>query len=149
MSWEFIIYNEARIDSDGELISWMQKFLERYFLTTSHPEWFAEVIDDLQSNFFMPLGKSLLDYDLIGEDKERFDYYISLLDKAIVKLESMSKRDFFSYIRDDLRGSWVDLDDSDTTEEWLDDNSLFDKDYINMLREQKKVMYEQHGYKID
>jgi len=149
MSWEPLLYNKASIDSDGVLISWVQKYLEIYFSSMPHPDWFAEVIEDLHHNFHVPLGKTLLFFEVIGDDKQHFDYYILMLDKAIGNLKSMKKRDFFEYIEEGIRETWVELNDAQRKPEWLDDDSDFDEDYIGLLRGQKRMMYEQHGYAPD
>ena len=140
MGWETIRYRSGGFDLNNQVISWLQKFVELFLLQRKHPKWFEEVLADLHGNFHVPHGKYFFDEDVIGDDKERLEYCIKMLDLTIVKIESISKRDFFEFIKEDIKGSWCDISNKFYDDEWINDNENYKEKYIGSLLKLKLIM---------
>mgnify|MGYP003577185468 CR=1 FL=1 len=142
MGWEPIIYKHRSFDLNNQLISWLQKYMEIFFLSYNHPFWFNEVLADLHGNFHVPHGKYFFDEDIIGDDQERLTYCLDMIDLTIEKIKSTSKREFFNTIRESLKESWCDISNTFYNQEWLDDDKGFRETYIETLTKLKEIMQE-------
>src|SRR5688572_30476054 len=126
MSEETVFYKKGGFDLNNQVISWLQKFMELYLVTFKHPEWFNEVIEDLKGNFHVPHGKYFFDESIIGDDNERLNYCVNMLDLVISKLKSMSKKEFFQYIKSAIKDTWCDISTSEFyNDQWLSDEQNY------------------------
>lgn len=143
MSSETILYKNRGFDLNNQVISWLQKFMELYLSTLNHPEWFNEVLEDLRGNFHVPHGKYFFDENLIGNDYERLNYCIKMIDLVITKLDSINKKAFFRYIETDIKNSWCDISNTKFyNEQWFNDDENFKLLYIGSLRRLKMLMLQ-------
>lgn len=142
MGWERLLYRGKWFDLDNQIISWLQKFIELFLIQKNHPEWFYEVIEDLNGNFHVPHGKYFFDEDIIGEDKERLAYCLEMLDLTILQMQSISKREFFDFIKEDIKGTWCDISHEFYNDEWFNDEKNFKEYYIGSLLKLKDLMQE-------
>ncbi|MDI9873200.1 hypothetical protein [Flectobacillus rivi] len=142
MGQEFIIFGEKSFLMNSSIISWIQKYMELFLLQKEHPIWFYEVLEDLNSNFFMPYIKYFFDKDIIGEDKERLTYCLEMLDLTILQMQSTSKREFFDFIKEDIKGTWCDISHEFYNDEWFNDEKNFKEYYIGSLLKLKDLMQE-------
>ncbi len=121
--------------------------MELFLQKKKHPEWFREVLADLHGNFHVAHGKYFFDEDIIGDDKERLKYCLKMLDLTIEKMESISKRDFFEFIRKDIKNTWCDINNDFYDNNWLNDDENYKKYYIDSLLKLKSIMesYQKNG----
>jgi hypothetical protein len=140
MGWEPVLYNGKWFDLNNQIISWLQKFMELFLLQRDHPVWFNDVLADLHGNFHVPHGKYFFDEEIIGDDSERLNYCLKMIDLTILQMESISKRDFFEFIKDDIKGSWCDISNDLHTDEWLNDSENYKEKYIDSLLKLKTIM---------
>jgi hypothetical protein len=140
MGWEPVLYKGKWFDLDNQIISWLQKFMELYLTAKKHPKWFCEVLADLHGNFHVPHGKYFFDEDIIGDDKERLMYCVEMLNLTIKKMQSISKRDFFEFIKEDIKDSWCDINNNFYNDEWLNDNENYKKYYVESLLKLRSMM---------
>jgi hypothetical protein len=96
MGQEYVNYKEKSFLMNSFVISWVQKFMELFLRDLNHPMWFKEVLSDLNGNFHIPYWKYFFDEDIIGNDKERLEYCLKMLDLTILKMQTISKKDFFA-----------------------------------------------------
>lgn len=143
MSSETILYKNGGFDLNNQVISWLQKFMELYLSTLNHPRWFNEVLEDLRGNFHVPHGKYFFDENIIGSNSERLNYCINMIDLVIIKLESISKKDFFLFINAEIKDSWCDISNKEFyNEQWFNDDENFKLLYIGSLRKLKELMLQ-------
>lgn len=133
MGWEPVLYKGKWFDLNNQIVSWLQKFMELYLSKQKHPQWFCEVLSDLHGNFHVPHGKYFFDEDIIGDDKDRLMYCIEMLNLTIGKMQSISKRDFFEFIKEDIKDSWCNIDNDFYNDEWLNDDESYRKNYVESL----------------
>jgi hypothetical protein len=147
MGYESIFYKNSHYDSDKEVISWVQQFMKIYFSEFEHPDWFKKEMESISWNIDVPYGKSMFHEEVINGDIEKFDYCIRMIDLALEKMETFTKRFFFKYIENDLKGRWCEMNDLNSSggsyEAWLDDNEdLYDSTCKDVLRNLKRIMLE-------
>jgi hypothetical protein len=107
-----------------------------------HPSWFQEVLDDLNGNFHVPHGKYFFDEEIIGDNPERLEYCINMLNITISRMEKITKRAFFDFIRTDLEGTWCDISNEFYDEEWLNDDTNYKDHFITPLIQLRRIMTE-------
>ena len=141
MGWERISYKEKHFDCNNGLISWVQKFMELYLSKLEHPKWFNDFLEYISWNFHVPHGKVFFEESMINDNKEKLEYALKMIDLTIKKMESMNKREFIEYIRNDLKGTWCDLEPASFYDgEWLDENETYEKYSLEVLRKLKEIM---------
>jgi hypothetical protein len=116
--------------------------MELFLLPYKHPEWFKEILDDLHGNFHVPHGKYFFDEDIIGDDNERLEYCIKMLNLVILKMESISKKDFFEFIKSDIKDSWCDISNEFYNDEWLSNDTNYKEKYVGSLIRLREIMLE-------
>jgi hypothetical protein len=142
MGWESVFYKGKSFDLNNQIISWLQKFMELYLLNFNHPNWFKEVLEDLHGNFHVPHGKYFFDEDIIGDDKERLDYCLKMLDQTIEKMESITMEDFLHKIYDSIKGSWCEISNESFQGDWIRDDKIYKEKYIGSLKKLREIMRE-------
>jgi len=142
MGQEYVVFKDKSFLMSSSIISWIQKFMELSLMNLDHPQWFIEVIDDLHSNFHMPYIKYFFDEDIIGNDKERLEYCIKMIDLTIEKMESITMKDFFYNIYDSIKGSWCAISHESFQNDWMKDNEIYKEKYIGSLKKLKVIMKE-------
>jgi hypothetical protein len=142
MGWEPVLYRGKWFELNNQTISWLQKFMELYLSSFNHPEWFTEILNDLHGNFHVAHGKCFFDEAIIGNDKERLNYCIKMIDVTIQKMESISKKDFFSFIKESIKDTWCDITSEHYNEVWLNDSRDYKEKYIGSLIKLKALMKE-------
>ena len=142
MGQETIYFKDKYFYYNSTIISWVQKFMELFLSELEHPKWFKDVLIELHGDFYIPYRKEFFDIEIIGEDKERLKYCLKMLELTISKMESISKIDFFEFIKDDIKDSWCDIDNDFYDEVWLNDNENYKEMYIGSLLKLKLIMEE-------
>lgn len=142
MGQEYVVFKDKSFLMSSSVISWIQKFMELFLLDLDHPQWFIDVINDLHSNFDLPYIKYFFDEDIIGDDKERLDYCLKMLDQTIEKMESITMKDFFHSIHDSIKGSWCEVSHESFQEDWTKDNEIYKEKYIGSLKKLREIMKE-------
>tara|TARA_R110000796_G_scaffold250788_2_gene380595 strand:- start:106361 stop:106792 length:432 start_codon:yes stop_codon:yes gene_type:complete len=140
MGQETVYFKEKWFYYDNQIISWVQKFMELFLLEFEHPSWFSVLLEELHGDFFIPYRKEFFDQDVIGDDTERAEYCLKMLDLTIEKMESISKRDFFEFIKKDIKNSWCDINGDFYEDEWLNDNENYRKHYVAPLLKLRSLM---------
>ncbi len=147
MGYERISYKNSYYDSDKEVISWVQQFIEIYFAQFEQPDWFKQEMESISWNVHVPYGKVMFDDEIINDDIEKFDYCIKMIDLALDKMETFTKRTFFKYIEERIKGKWCEITDFNSGcgsyEAWLDiDQNVYDVMCKDVLKNLKKIMLE-------
>lgn len=142
MGQEPVYFKEKYFYANSQIVSWVQKFMELFMLTLNHPDWFKEVIRDMHGNFDIAYWKYFFDEEIIGDDKERLEYCLKMIDLTILKMNSITKKHFFECIKDEIKGSWCDISNEFYNEEWLNDDENFKLLYIGSLRRLKELMLQ-------
>lgn len=140
MGQEEVYFKNKMFYYDNQVISWVQKFMELYLSSFSHPKWFENVIEELHGDFYIPYRKEFFDEEIVGNDKDRLDYCIKMLDLTIAKIDTITKKEFFKTIRESIRGSWCDISSEFYNEEWFNDDENYKKKYIGSLLKLKEIM---------
>lgn len=140
MGQEPVYFKEKYFYANDQIMSWLQKFMELFMLTLNHPDWFKEVIRDIHGNFDIAYWKYFFDEEIIDDDKERLEYCLKMIDLTIAKMKAISKRDFFEFIKEGIRGSWCDISNEYYNEQWLNDNENYEEMYIGSLIKLKELM---------
>lgn len=139
---EAVFYKDRTFELNNQVISWLQKFMEIHLSQHNHPDWFNEVLADLHGNFHVPHGKYFFDDEIIGDDKQKLDYALKMIDSTIDKMKSIDKRGFFELIRDNIKGSWCDISSGFYNDEWLNDSQDYKEKYIASMIRLKEIMSE-------
>ncbi len=140
MGLEKIMYKSKSFELNNQVISWLQKFMELFLITQKHPKWFQEILADLHGNFHVPHGKYFFDEDIVGNNKERLKYCIKMLNITIKKVQSISKKDFFEFIKEDIKNSWCDIDNNFYNDVWLNDSENYREYYVESLLKLRSIM---------
>jgi len=140
MGQETVYFRDKSFYADSHISSWVQKFMELFMKTMNHPDWFIEVINDLHGNFNIPYWTYFFDEEIVDYDKKHFDYCLKMIDLTIIKMSSISKKDFFEFIREDIKDSWCDISHEFYDDIWLSNNDNYKENYIGLLQEYKKIM---------
>ena len=144
---ESIFYKKSEFEMHGDVISWVQKFMEIYLSKFEHPDWFRKELEYISWNFHVPNGKLMFDDKVINNDIEKFNYCIKMIDLCLNKMEDFSKRTFFKYIEIGLKGNWCEVNDLNcgckSYEVWLDiDQNAYEVLCKNVLKKLKIIMLE-------
>lgn len=142
MGQETIYFKDKYFYYSSTIISWVQKFMELFLSELEQPKWFKDVLQELHGDFYIPYRKEFFDKEIIGEDNERLNYCLKMLELTISKMESISKKDFFEFIKEDIKDSWCDISDEFYDEEWLNDSENYKEKYIGLLFKLKEIMEE-------
>lgn len=143
---EAIFYYDKEIYSESQIISWMQKFMELFLKEKEHPKWFYDVLNDLHGNFYVPHGKYFFDEEIINDNPIRLAYCIKMLDLTIHKMKHLTKKEFFDFIKDDLKGTWCDISNGFyQTEDFLYNEQNYNIHFVKVLQMLKAVMEEHYS----
>lgn len=140
MGTERLKYKNNFIDADNHVISWLQKYMELSLLEHEHPSWFSEVLADLHGNFHVPHGKFFFDESILESNPEHLEYCIKMLDITIAKMQQLTKRNFFDFIRNSIKESWCDINADFYNDEWISDDINYNTMYVGTLKQLKKIM---------
>ena len=105
MGIERVSYKNVSIELDNQVISWLQKFMELTLENLDHPDWFKDILADLNGNFHVAHGKYFFDEAILDNNSERVDYCLKILDITIAQMESINKKQFFEKIQDCIKGT--------------------------------------------
>lgn len=143
---EPIFYNDKKIYSYSQNISWMQKFMELFLKEKEHPKWFYDILDDLHGNFYISHGKYFFDEEIINNNSIRLVYCIRMLDLTIYKMKSITKKEFFDFIKKDIKGTWCDISNEFyQTEDFLYNEENYNECFLKILEKLSDIMKEHYN----